>query len=884
MNPQALARLDAVVAAVDIAVTRPRDARRAAEAALARSEPELHSVANRVLGLVAWAAGDVPAALRRLRRAVRDGERGGLPVRAAEARMSLAFVLAEDGASAAALAQLRRAAPHLRGGAAARLHMQRALILMDVGRLTESAAGFQESLAALRRAGGHPVLEANIRTNRGILRAYRGQWVPAERDLRAAEVLYLAHGDGRLPATAHHNIGFVAARRGDVPTALTYYDRAETEFQSEGRHPGLLLIDRADALLAVRLVAEARAAAAAAVREYASRRMPASLARARLVLAHAALLDADPVAAAAEAARAGRAFGRQRTPGYAALAQHLRVRADWELGGPTPAGLRAARRSVLALQRTGWVIAAVDAQLLVARIALALGRAAEAERVLTAAATARRRGAADLRAKAWYAEGLRRLAGGDRRGAGAALRAGLRVVDGFQASLGATELRAHTAGHGAELARLGLELALDARRPAAVLEWAERWRAGALTLRPARPPDDAELADELAVLRQLAADVDAALAAGTDPGALLRRQVALEASVRRRTRHAPGAGPGAAAVPVPVLRAAVGEGALVEYLAAGEQLHAVVLTADAIRLQALGPLAPVTAELDALRFGLRRLVNRLGPARSREVIARSVRFAAGQLDALLFGPLRRQLGERELVLIPTGGLHALPWAVLPSCAGRPVSVAPSAALWHRARVAAPGPDGGAVFVAGPGLRHAEQEVAAAAAEQPGARCLVGAAATVAAVGAALDGAGTGHIAAHGQLRADNPLFSALQLADGPLTVYDLERLRRPPRHVVLSACDSGMPTVHAGDELLGLAAALLRAGSVSLVATMTPVDDAVSRDLMLGFHRYRRAGCPAPAALARAQQELRGGGSDVDAALGGFLCFGAGTGAEERVR
>lgn len=53
---------------------------------------------------------------------------------------------------------------------------------------------------------------------------------------------------------------------------------------------------------------------------------------------------------------------------------------------------------------------------------------------------------------------------------------------------------------------------------------------------------------------------------------------------------------------------------------------------------------------------------------------------------------------------------------------------------------------------------------------------------------------------HALFRADNPLFSALQLADGPLTVYDLERLRAAPRDMILSACDDGVSAVRPGDE------------------------------------------------------------------------------------
>ena len=155
--------------------------------------------------------------------------------------------------------------------------------------------------------------------------------------------------------------------------------------------------------------------------------------------------------------------------------------------------------------------------------------------------------------------------------------------------------------------------------------------------------------------------------------------------------------------------------------------------------------------------------------------------------------------------------------------------------------------------------------------------MTGQRATVDRVITALDGAGLAHIAAHGHFRSDNPLFSSLQLQDGPLTVHDLEGLRQAPRHVVLSACESGLPTVHPGDEVVGLAAALLALGTSSLIATVAPIPDEASRPLMLRFHGHLRRGLTPAAALAVAQQELLLLGSPADrAAAAGFVCFGAG--------
>jgi CHAT domain-containing protein len=183
------------------------------------------------------------------------------------------------------------------------------------------------------------------------------------------------------------------------------------------------------------------------------------------------------------------------------------------------------------------------------------------------------------------------------------------------------------------------------------------------------------------------------------------------------------------------------------------------------------------------------------------------------------------------------------------------------------------------LVAGPRLPGAGPEVAALARRYRDAVRLTARAATADAVLAALDGARLAHVAAHGRFRSDNPQFSALELADGPLTVHDLESLRRPPDLLVLSACDSGLSTVHPGDELLGLAASLLGLGTRSVVASLLPVPDDATRRLMVTFHReLDGAGSAAPAeALARAQSKAYATGAVGDlAAAASFVCLGAG--------
>ncbi|MGH2771432.1 MAG: CHAT domain-containing protein, partial [Actinomycetota bacterium] len=572
------------------------------------------------------------------------------------------------------------------------------------------------------------------------------------------------------------------------------------------------------------------------------------------------------------------AFRRQQRPGWVALASHATVRAGWLDGSRSPAGLRRALRTADALSGIGWAVPALDARLLAARHALALGRTETATKELARASRARRSGPVELRMRAWHAEALLRLSRGDHRGADTALRTGVRILNQHRAALGATELRVHASGHGAELAKLGLSLAISSGRPERVLKWMERWRAGTLLLRPARPPEDAVLAHELAELRRVGAELDTAVLAGRRPDALLRRQAALEGAIRRRSWQAPGSGAltERPAVGAGSVAEALGERALVEIAEEQGALWAVALAGGKLRLRRLGALSEVTSEIEALRFALRRLALG-GPDRLLQVAGDGAVHAARRLDDLLLAPLASHVAERPLVIVPTGPLHAIPWSLLPSCSGRPVTVAPSAGLWMEAMKRALGPTSatGVVLVAGPDLAGAKAEVAALKRRYPRAIHLQGEDARVEEVTRSLDGAKLAHLATHGRFRADNPLFSSLQLADGPLMVYDLERLDSAPRLVVLSACDSGLSGVRPGDELMGLASALFALGAATLVASVVPVPDEATHALMLEFHRGLKLRLPPATALMAAQMAVGSPSPTKLAAGAGFVCFGA---------
>jgi hypothetical protein len=355
----------------------------------------------------------------------------------------------------------------------------------------------------------------------------------------------------------------------------------------------------------------------------------------------------------------------------------------------------------------------------------------------------------------------------------------------------------------------------------------------------------------------------------------------LEGRVRARARTVGGTGSRSLRrLDRLALRRGLAEALLVVYFELDGRLGAVSLVDGRAHLHAdLGADRRVVDGLiGAALFALRRLARPDVPDEVHQGARRSLEDASRRLDQLLVVPfIGRQPPTRPLVICPTGPLHALPWSALPSCTARAVSVVPAlAAISPRADARADAGGDAVVLAAGPGLGGALAELRALSAVYPSARTFSAQESAVDDVLAALEGSDIAHLACHGTFRIDNPMFSSLQLADGVMTVFDLEKLRRAPRLVVLAACDVGTAAVSAGDELLGLAAALQRAGTTTVVASLVPVPDGAVVTMMVELHRQVAAGRPVPAALAGARQAVIDDRPSAAAVRACFTCFGLG--------
>ncbi len=869
--------------ALSLAALRPADARVLGASVLRSARRtgawDVVSTGERAVGVAAMNLGDLDAAVTHLRAAVAAGRRAASRRHVGEARMSLASALVQRGHPGAAVHAIDAAIEDLRGAAAARARVQRAAILQELGRFDAALDELRRTLPVLRQTGD---VEWAVRalSNRSLIHGARRAFHAAEADLLDARGLCVEH-DLELPAAfAEQNLGCVKALRGDVPAALRCFDAADARYQRLGVVEPSLLVDRAEVLLSVRLLQEAREAAESAVAAYQEQKRGVHVPEARLLLSTVALLQGDTAAARQSADAAVRGFRRLGRTTSLALARYARLQAMASAGASAAGPVRAAAAAD-ELERAGWPVPALDARVMAGRMALERGRHAAARRYLSRASRGRRAGPADARARAWMAEALLRRADGRRSAAVSALRAGLRIVEDHQATLGATELRAHVSVQRGALARLGLSMALEDGSPRRALWWAERGRASALLLRPARPPEDADLARDLADLRSTMSEIEEARGDGRPDEPLVARQVALERRIRDRCRTLTAGEQdegGRRRRSTDELTAALGDAALVEYVELAGRMHAVTLAGGRLRLHALGRAGDVRRALTHVPFALHRLARPQERSHGREAAAAAVLGrAATVVDDLLLRPLLGEVGDRELVLSPTGSLQALPWSVLPSCRGRPVVVTPSATLWHRAATGhRPGASPRVVVVAGPGLPGAASEAAAVAALHPGSALVTGDAATAATVSRCVDGADLVHLAAHGTVRADNPLFSSLLLSDGPFTVYELERLAQMPHHVVLAACDAGRSHEVGGGEVLGFGAALIGGGTATFVAPVVAVPDAATVPLMLAYHEGLRAGRTPARALAAAQ--VRFGATDpVEwVAAAAFVCLGAG--------
>jgi tetratricopeptide (TPR) repeat protein len=319
------------------------------------------------------------------------------------------------------------------------------------------------------------------------------------------------------------------------------------------------------------------------------------------------------------------------------------------------------------------------------------------------------------------------------------------------------------------------------------------------------------------------------------------------------------------------LREAASEGPLV-YMAAGEDGGFGLVLTDAPE-----PALVRLPALDRRTVGAR--AEELIAADGAPAIARALEDLLPELRSHAICPLAAHLPPGSLVtLVPLGALAELPIHMAGAerdddgvwrdgGGGTVFRYAPNARVLLRAQRTARAlareepslltacvPDAPGL----PRLRRAVAESEGVAASFAQGRAERPRPATVASVRRCLDTCSIWHFACHGVHNPLSPLDSALELADGPLTLRAMFASTSAKRRLaVLSACETAAVDASVLDEVVGFPGAMLQSGVAGVVSCDAAVDDDAAALLVLAFFaRLEHADSPARA-LAAAQAWLR---------------------------
>ncbi|ROS76768.1 CHAT domain-containing protein [Cellulomonas sp. PhB143] len=740
----------------------------------------------------------------------------------------------------------------------ARLRMatlaQEGLLRLRAGDVGAAIAAFDEAVPDAAEVTRDAAV---ILLNRGVLRMETGDLARAEADLRGCADRAERIDERIVRSKALHNLGFLEYLRGELPSALRSMDEA-AQVVTE-RPDAVAQLDRARVLYEAGLLTEAvdRLDDAAAILR--ANGASVDLAQARLDGARCALELGRPDRALelAHAARDG--FRRQGNEPWQLRAELVVHQSRFSALGLTAsaaryatAGRHAAGLARRAGEHGGLASSVVAPALLLQAESLARsGNAREAAEVLGRADVSGRGVPLSLRIQHEAVCALVHFAAADRRRGLAAVRRGQRMLATQRARLGTTDSVTAAAVHGVRLGNIDVAAGLGTGRADVAFDAVERGRATFAGAGRVSAPDDAGPAAALTRARELIERARGLGVSGTSAAEredLLRRARALQDEVRARSWRTDGA----SRVPVPMtargLRAVLDEDTtVVSLVEADGRLVALRVERGGARRVDLGPLDLLLEDVRRARADLLALSAGTAPAALLASVRASARRTLDRLDRAVLAPLRV---EGRLHVVARRHLLTVPWGMLTSRAGRATSVDSWVAV--RPRTAVRGRPASAAVIAGPGLDHADAEVAAVAAVWPGARVLAGEDATCDAARALVSGTDVVHLAAHGTHEPDNPLFSSVRLADGPLFAHELETADLEGATVVLSACEVGRTTTRAGGEPLGLTSVLLRHGVRAVVAAVAPLRDDLAAAVMPVLHAHLRAGTAPAGALAAA--------------------------------
>ena len=275
--------------------------------------------------------------------------------------------------------------------------------------------------------------------------------------------------------------------------------------------------------------------------------------------------------------------------------------------------------------------------------------------------------------------------------------------------------------------------------------------------------------------------------------------------------------------------------------------HQVILRTDQ------GELASNIIRVREVRKGDYTVTDLGHPREERSEESSTLRDAS--LFDLLIKPVKPHLGNLRLAIVPHGILHYISFAALNSD-GRflledyAIFRLPSASVFKFCRQKNKHIGEKLLALGNPQLKlpysalpFSANEVAAIGKLFSKSKILIGSEANETTFKAEARSHKVLHLACHGIFDAEQPLNSALLLSsssrdDGMLTASEIFDLPLDASLVTLSACQSGMSRIRAGDESMGLPRAFIYAGSPSIIASLWNVSDKATAQFMKNLYEF----------------------------------------------
>lgn len=297
----------------------------------------------------------------------------------------------------------------------------------------------------------------------------------------------------------------------------------------------------------------------------------------------------------------------------------------------------------------------------------------------------------------------------------------------------------------------------------------------------------------------------------------------------------------------------------------------------------MGPNGVDARQLDASQGEIRGTIQRISKMWSdgdaQTLDAEFELAALEQLYGMLVAPLLDAIPEGAgIVTVPPADLATIPFGMLVEPGGptddyatarylireRPVSTELAAALLVAPSEDKTGVDhlvfGRSEFEDRADLPFVRDETKRVRRALPSPLLRLDEEATEAALTSHLGNASLVHLASHATADPEFPLYSQILLADDPeagddgtLHLYELESQPLAADLVVLSGCSTARGRTLRGEGMIGLQYGVRAAGARSAVATLWPVDDRATVEIMGRFYEALADGLPKDRALQTAQ-------------------------------